>query len=228
MIFPKTIHIYAIIIVSLICIGLFLFPRISVNFDDMSPTLQSERRSFCLNSITSNHLIRGADVVTAFRAAYWFRPPSRDDVILFIDRTSHTAPVRIQRIIGLPGDTIKISNGIVYANEKPSMYLAVSNFIVQQSRKEFVKIQNIRLPGSAQIIERFNSHKANHEISSNGIWAEVNYMLYTMPSITLSNNEYFLLGDNVAFAHDSRIFGPIKKRFIIGPVIHVHKPALPN
>jgi signal peptidase I len=38
-------------------------------------------------------------------------------------------------------------------------------------------------------------------------------------NFTLKENEYFVLGDNRNFSYDSRYFGPLNKKFIIGRVI---------
>ncbi len=41
----------------------------------------------------------------------------------------------------------------------------------------------------------------------------------TFESITLKENEYFVLGDNRKDSADSRIFGPVPRKYIIGRVI---------
>jgi signal peptidase I len=38
-------------------------------------------------------------------------------------------------------------------------------------------------------------------------------------NFTLKENEYFVLGDNRNFSYDSRYFGPLNKKFIVGRVI---------
>lgn len=40
-----------------------------------------------------------------------------------------------------------------------------------------------------------------------------------MPKVTLSEDEYFVLGDNRSFSYDSRAFGPIHKKELIGRVL---------
>lgn len=54
--------------------------------------------------------------------------------------------------------------------------------------------------------------------------------VYTVPedkiglSLKLGEDEYFLLGDNVELARDSRIFGAIKKGAIVGKVEKLQEP----
>jgi len=43
-------------------------------------------------------------------------------------------------------------------------------------------------------------------------------------SWTLSNNEYFTMGDNRLNSNDSRYFGPVEKRFLIGKTVWILMP----
>lgn len=40
--------------------------------------------------------------------------------------------------------------------------------------------------------------------------------------ITLGDDEYFILGDNLQYSKDSRHFGPIKKEKIVGKVVNIY------
>lgn len=39
--------------------------------------------------------------------------------------------------------------------------------------------------------------------------------------VVLGEDEYFLLGDNMALSRDSRIFGPVKRSALLGKVLRV-------
>jgi signal peptidase I len=56
--------------------------------------------------------------VVVNKAVYWFREPRRGDVIV-IQAPNGESEKWIKRLIGLPGDTIEIVNGLVYVNEVP-------------------------------------------------------------------------------------------------------------
>lgn len=40
-----------------------------------------------------------------------------------------------------------------------------------------------------------------------------------MPAVSLSNDQYFVMGDNRSYSYDSRAFGPIGRDAVIGPVL---------
>ncbi|MCD7762399.1 MAG: signal peptidase I [Lachnospiraceae bacterium] len=58
--------------------------------------------------------ISGGDTVLLNTFAYQFSSPKRGDVIAFKPNGSSTAYTSIKRVIGLPGETIQIKNGIIY------------------------------------------------------------------------------------------------------------------
>lgn len=89
------------VILFLIIRTFFLESRF-VPSPSMVPTIQVQDR-FLLN-----------------KTAYWFKSPQRYQVVIF------KPPARagskddfVKRIIGLPGETIKIHNGVVYINDQP-------------------------------------------------------------------------------------------------------------
>ena len=52
------------------------------------------------------------------RLTYWWHPPERGDVIVFVPPNNTTRDF-IKRVIGLPGDRIEIVNGRVSVNNQP-------------------------------------------------------------------------------------------------------------
>lgn len=114
------------------------------------------------------------------KISYKFNPPKRDDVIVmkFPEDTSRDF---IKRIIGLPGETVQIKDGVV-------------------------TIINAANPKGFKLNESF-----------------VKYPKLDNTTITLSLNEYFVMGDNRAGSYDSRVWGPLPKSDIIGkPLLRLY------
>ncbi|OGZ33403.1 MAG: signal peptidase I [Candidatus Portnoybacteria bacterium RBG_19FT_COMBO_36_7] len=108
---------------------------------------------------------------------YRFREPERGEVIVF-KYPQNPSEFFIKRIIGLPGETLKISGSqIIIENESNP-----DGFILDESSY----LKNIPNMGQETLI--------------------------------LKNDEYFVLGDNRSASFDSRRWGALPKRDIIGKV----------
>ena len=103
------------------------------------------------------------------KISYRFRSPNRDDIIVL--KVPSMDELLVKRIVGLPGETVEIRNGLVYINGQP-------------------------LP------ELFKHDESNQN----------------MQLTTLGPLDYFVLGDNRGNSNDSRVFGPIKRNYILGRV----------
>ena len=150
---------FAIIVVAVVVIvRVFIAQPFVVSGASMVPTYQD-----------SNYLI--IDELT-----YHFRQPQRGDVIVFhppVDMKTYY----IKRIIGVPGDTITISNSVVQLKnaEKPEGIILDEPYITTDT------------PGD-------------------------NF------TVTVSEGEYFVMGDNRPASFDSRRWGLLPKKNITGRV----------
>ncbi len=143
-------------------IYIFVAQPHQVNGHSMDPTLQ-----------TGEYLLTE-------KLSYRFGEPKRGEIIVFKAPSSAcigSGCDYIKRIIGLPGDTVKVSDGKFYVNG------------VALDENEYLAPTVTTNPGPYTLDER---------------------------EITLTQDQYFVSGDNRANSADSRYWGPITKKSIIG------------
>ena len=135
----------------------------------------------------------------------FFTEPERGDVIVF-KLPSDNKTDYIKRIVGLPGDTVQLKQGILHINGKPVKREKVDDFVVRDSLGNYIRTPRYleTLPGGRQhyILE----------ITDNTDYD--NTPLYTVPE-----GHYFAMGDNRDRSRDSRFLddvGYIPRQNLIG------------
>ena len=138
------------------------------------------------------------------RFSIYLKAPARGDVMVFTTENlfdSDGSPLAagsghyyIKRLAALPGDTIRFSAGQLYV--RPA------------GEKQFFRIQEI-----APRFEKVYSGKGGYQghLEDMGMDWISSGMEYTIPE-----NTYFMLGDNSRFSKDSRFFGPVPRRNLVG------------
>lgn len=108
---------------------------------------------------------------------YRFAAPQRGDIVVF-KYPNDPREYFIKRIIGLPGERIRVSDGVVTIidAEHPD------GFVLDEA----IYLDGVITPGNEDV--------------------------------TLEAGEYFLMGDNRRASLDSRVFGPVRRSFIVGKV----------
>ena len=114
----------AVTLVFAAVVALMLFQTVTMQENSMEPTVAVGDRFF-IN-----------------RAVYRFSSPKRGDLIVFRTNASDDAALHIRRIIGLPGETIQISNGRILIDGKE-----------YQEAKQFPEITNPGLASSGVTLE---------------------------------------------------------------------------
>ena len=137
------------------------------------------------------------------RFSLYLAPVKRGDIMVFSTRGLHDSDgdllsqsgfYYVKRVAALPGDTVKITGSQLYVKPR-----GADSFVpVQSLDKRFEKIYSGR--GGYQ----------GHQ-SGMGSWPFANGREYTLP-----DDGYLMLGDNTAFSKDSRYFGPVPHRNLIG------------
>ena len=100
----KEIIIWILLIVMTITASYFIttnvFVKTSVSGVSMEPTLTEGK------------------VVIVNKLEYYFKKPKRNDVIVYKQSNKEHSYFELKRVIGLPGETVKIKNGMVYINDE--------------------------------------------------------------------------------------------------------------
>jgi len=122
---------------------------------------------------------KDADYIIVDQLSKRFEDPERGDVLI-IKYPRDPSKFFIKRLIGFPGETVKIINGVVniYNQENKDGFALDEPYVV------FTKNENI--------------------------------------SFELGEDQYFVMGDNRAGSSDSRVWGPLPKKFIVGrPIVRL-------
>ena len=72
-----------------------------------------------VESISMQPTLYAGDFVIVNKLAYQLGTPGRGDVIIFRYPPDPTTTPYIKRVIGLPGDTVRVASGKVYVNDVP-------------------------------------------------------------------------------------------------------------
>lgn len=88
----------AVVLIFGVLVGIAMFQSVTMQESAMEPTLQVGERFF------------------VNRAIYKVSSPKRGDIIVYKTSGSDDAALHIGRVIGLPGETVQISNGSILIN----------------------------------------------------------------------------------------------------------------
>lgn len=136
------------------------------------------------------------DNVLIDKVSYCFKKPQRYDVIIFEPAIANVSKYYVKRIIGLPGETVQIIDGVVYIDGEP-----LEDDIIY----------------SLKLTDENGGRIEPEKIYNAGLASE---------PVELGYDEYFVLGDNRNNSEDSRFanVGNVKYSSIIGRIWAVSSP----
>ena len=160
-------------------------------------------KSYAKGDLLCDGFLSLGDHLFVERFSIYLAPLKRGDVIVF-NTDGLTVDGRrladasgfyyIKRLVGLPGDTLKIVGNQLYV--KP------------QGAKEFKKIQEI-----APAFEKIYSGKGGYQGHLNHMGR---YLATPGEEFKLGPDQYFMMGDNSSFSLDSRFFGAVPRENLVG------------
>ncbi len=194
-------------ICSVLVVGLFILTFLAQNFVIPSGSMEK-------TLLVGDHLV--VDRITLSPPTKWmplvhYREPRRGDIVVFVKPVTDPDPVSglptylilVKRLIGVPGDHIRLRDGIVFLNSvaqsepyaEPTTLENHSDFV-----DEFPLLSPVPEPGNlipdswaAEFPERLKNGE-----------------------LVVPPGEYFMMGDNRHDSADSRFWGFVPRQNIMG------------
>ena len=142
---------------------------------------------------------------TTWHIAEWSNP-QRGDIVVFF--SPHDGKRLVKRVVGLPGDTVELRNNALVIHSQPIAYQSIAEELLRdipaadRAGRAFAIEQ---LPGQTHVVA---GHPAAPAIRS-------------FAPIHVSAGHYFMMGDNRDDSFDSRFWGTVERKQIVGQATSV-------
>ena len=186
------------------------YTELTVPDADGDPVLDAERLHPRGEKLAGGFVTIG-DHLFVERCSLYLRPPRRGDVMVFNTEDLEVRGTKlsaisgyyyIKRLVGLPGDTLKIENGFLYIKPRGDNGFRRADDLDARFKKIF-------------------SRKGGYQGYGN---EPMSTYLGEGEEFTVPEGHYFMLGDNTAFSMDSRYFGAVPRRNLVGRAFLVFWP----
>ena len=182
---------------SVLAIALFILTFNIQAFEIPSSSMES-------TLLIGDHVF--VDRITVAPPTHWaaferYRPIQRGDIIVFYSVETPDLHL-VKRVIGIPGDRIHLSGGVVYRNGEP-----------------------LREPYVIHSVRNYDPYRDNFPAvppQEAGDTVIAGWPQRNGDDIVVPAGHYFVMGDNRDVSHDSRYFGCIPRENIIGRPLFVY------
>ena len=145
-----------------------------------------------------NKMVYGIHIPFTKKSILKFREPERGEIVIFI--SPYTKKYFVKRCVGLSGDTVEVKHKIVYINGKSLL----EENVVHRDLREFPPIPNT------------NQFTYQGDWESGEFRFVGGYCRDNFGPIVVPKGNIFVMGDNRDNSGDSRFWGPLDKREVLG------------
>jgi signal peptidase I len=185
------------ILFAVLILRSFLFEPFQIPTGSMIPTLNVG------DFIVVNKFAYGLRLPVTGMRILDIGEPKRGDVMVFIP--PHDPRYYIKRVIGLPGDHIRYTNDTVYINGEPL------------PQEEADVIPELGVQHSRETVGGVTHDIYTH--TSEGF--DRSYGWLAPEGAVIPEGHYFMMGDNRDASDDSRSWGPVSEKSVVGKAVAV-------
>lgn len=201
------------VIALVFCLRSFLYEPFKIPSTSMVPTLQVG------DLILVNKYTYGIRLPILNKKVIEINDPQRGDVMVFKYPENMTLDY-IKRVVGVPGDTVTYRNKRLIVNGEQVSYKALPDYLDEETLS-YSKLLTENLNGVAHQI--LNNPRAPSYVSNPHDFPNRDLCTYDAEGFTckVPAGQYFMMGDNRDNSLDSRYWGFVPDRNIVGKAFFV-------